>query len=1196
MEKVKKEKKSTEAKAPEINIDMPSAKEIDSLQYYFGKRKLDAFDNSEVLKTRLLYHMESAKNDNCFDIVNKNTNERVGKVSQIQLAYAWRIAHSNDAKKACQSISLAMTESEWNEDREKLEKYLRDKNIVSSSAPVLFNHVLSIPEAEYESIGLKKPKQVTVLLQMGILGEIAENERLIATWKKIKRYPHKIALEESNGGVFSYEDASKLRRIGIRYLNDIRKHNVYQMKNLLMTHDFERLVQQINTAYKNDLERRKDFRYKVHPFVAGFINISLVLIIAYIFKYTLIKNSDMTLAIIAGFALIAVDAVTVFFGARRAVRRRRVRYDYVYFSEKIRKCVKIFSTIFIFTTISVLVFYLRYDGYDDILYYRNIGDNNITIANLRDESVEKLYIPKAIDGKTVTEIDSKCFKGTDLINVYIPDTVEVIEKKAFKKCKDLTEMSLPDSIKELGKEVFAGCKLLTEIDIPEVLDSVPANSFRNSGLVTVNFPDNKYVAVESGAFKGCELLETVNNMDKITVIGASAFENCDSLGSLNFSSKLTEIGNRAFAGCELIKKIEIPASVKTIGKRAFNGCESVWLIYVPETVEFIGQEAFRNCNSLTTLTIPYTGTSAEKSEKQNISSIISVKPDDETKITVTYSGMAPIGSKAFNDADWITKLIIDDGVTSIAGGAMRNMTGLEYIKLPTTLTEIPDSLFEGCDMLSSVAGMENIKIIGNEAFRKCYALEYIDLENIEQIGDGCFEECTFLTSVGMLTKLQTIGEKAFYNCYGLNISGGLGNVKSVGESAFQNCDSIKELGFSSKMQYIGDKAFHDCDGITEVNLANAKMEYLGDKAFYNCENIVDVDLTYAQIQTIGDDVFNSCHSIVEARLSNMSVGEMGVNMFANCSYLETALLSSKMAEIPDGMFNECYNLSQVNFSSINPKTIGKDAFYDCDLYSVILNKGLESIGENAFRGNDMISIDIPDSVTFMGENCFAECSVLTSVEAPFIGKTVKKDGGYKWMFGKNAAIEYITVTKAEKIYSNTFNHGQDSLLSVTLNEGITVIESSAFEDCKYLYKVNIPSTVEKIGSSAFQDCVCITSVTIPDGVTKIEEKTFKGCSELMFVNFGTMQVKSIGNQAFRDTNVGSRSIVFSDSLEKIGRNAFEGCDVYSVTYSKSMEDISLNAFGSNPDMTVYVPRSLYETYVEKYKDEKDVNVSLATYN
>lgn len=59
---------------------------------------------------------------------------------------------------------------------------------------------------------------------------------------------------------------------------------------------------------------------------------------------------------------------------------------------------------------------------------------------------------------------------------------------------------------------------------------------------------------------------------------------------------------------------------------------------------------------------------------------------------------------------------------------------------------------------------------------------------------------------------------------------------------------------------------------------------------------------------------------------------------------------------------------------------------------------------------------------------------------------------------------------------------------------VTSIASSAFQDCKALTSVTMPS-VTSIGGQAFLYCSNLTSVAMPS-VTSIEIKTFLGCSNL----------------------------------------------------------------------------------------------------
>ena len=78
---------------------------------------------------------------------------------------------------------------------------------------------------------------------------------------------------------------------------------------------------------------------------------------------------------------------------------------------------------------------------------------------------------------------------------------------------------------------------------------------------------------------------------------------------------------------------------------------------------------------------------------------------------------------------------------------------------------------------------------------------------------------------------------------------------------------------------------------------------------------------------------------------------------------------------------------------------------------------------------------------------------------------------------------------------------------------VTSIGNSAFEDCRNLVSVTIPSSVASIGNSAFEDCRNLASVTIPNSVTSIGNSVFSACYGLQSVTIPN-SVTSIGDAAF----------------------------------------------------------------------------------
>ena len=115
---------------------------------------------------------------------------------------------------------------------------------------------------------------------------------------------------------------------------------------------------------------------------------------------------------------------------------------------------------------------------------------------------------------------------------------------------------------------------------------------------------------------------------------------------------------------------------------------------------------------------------------------------------------------------------------------------------------------------------------------------------------------------------------------------------------------------------------------------------------------------------------------------------------------------------------------------------------------VTIPKGTEAIAKSAFENGSMSSVTIPDSVKEIGECAFSKC---------------------------------------------------DSLESVIIPVGITMIRRETFRHCSSLTSVSIPDSVKEIGEKAFFQCKELPSLTIPNRVTKIGPDAFADCPGLTVV-------------------------------------------------------------------------------------------------
>ena len=294
-----------------------------------------------------------------------------------------------------------------------------------------------------------------------------------------------------------------------------------------------------------------------------------------------------------------------------------------------------------------------------------------------------IVIPTVFDGKAVTGIADGAFSGyTDLIYVFIPNTVKTIGEQAFAGCTSLSALVVSDGVEKIGYAAFYRCTALVTLTIPASVQEIGEQAF---------------------AF--CTVLSALNISDGVEKIGKGAFYGCSALVTLTIPASVQEIGEQAFANCTSLSTLIVSDGVEKIGQGAFYGCSAIVTLTIPASVQEIGYAAFSGCSALTEITLPFVGSVANAEtfdETSLFGYIFGAISYDDGKLTQQYFMKNGVTYRAdyYIPSGLCTVTVTGGG--ELAYGAFSNCIGIKSITLGEGVTAIGQYAFEDCKLLTEI--------------------------------------------------------------------------------------------------------------------------------------------------------------------------------------------------------------------------------------------------------------------------------------------------------------------------------------------------------------------------------------------------------------------------------------------------------------------------------------------------------------
>ena len=268
--------------------------------------------------------------------------------------------------------------------------------------------------------------------------------------------------------------------------------------------------------------------------------------------------------------------------------------------------------------------------------------------------------------------------------------------------------------------------------------------------------------------------------------------------------EIFEVYNQAITGVTdygaTLTEITIPAEVNgmpitAIEGKAFEKCTLMKKVVVPDTVTDIAIGAFYKCGNLTEMVLPFVGTSIFNNSASGLTlfgAIFSSK---------YYSGSYNV--KQYFDKDHFYYLCLPNKlktVTVTGGelfyGAFNNCSNLTKVTIDDGVTSIGDSAFSGCSNLTTVTIGDGVTNIGGYAFIGLSNLTTVIIgNNVTSIEISALNSCSSLTTVTIPDSVTSIGWNAFYNCSSLIEVTIPNSVTSIVGYAFSGCSSLNKVYF-----------------------------------------------------------------------------------------------------------------------------------------------------------------------------------------------------------------------------------------------------------------------------------------------------------------------------------------------------------------------------------------------------------------
>ena len=737
----------------------------------------------------------------------------------------------------------------------------------------------------------------------------------------------------------------------------------------------------------------------------------------------------------------------------------------------------------------------------------------------------------------------------------VPNDVYGVSTNAFQLAQNLTTITLPASIQDLPttKEAngFTSAKNLTAIKVD------PTNtSFKDEDGVVLT-QDGKTLVAYPFARHG--VVNPAYNGPLVTMHPGEVY---------TIPASVETIGKGAFAQAKEITAVKLN-NVKKISEGAFYAVRNLRNVELGASVETIEDGAISATPDLSRFTVDSTnpnymadaeGVIYTKNQQELV-----LYPSGRAGEYSTLPTTTKVRKRAFYYAQKVTKVNFNSALENIDNDAFQVTTALNEITFaaPSSLKRIGTWVF----YMSGLTKLElpaSLKEIGSTAFSKNNNLKTVTVaanSELESIGTSAFSDNSNLESFTFegSTALKTIASEAFSNDTKLASFDVPANVETINRAAFDGTSSMKHVTFQ----------------------APAKIKKIGEAAFQNANALENIDLPEG-LEEIHKDAFNKCTSLTEIGIP-ASVNKIDPTGFQQAEKLEkfTVNKNNTVYSSVDGFLLSKDKTKLVSFPPAKAGT-----------YYTLLPPTIETIGAQAFYAiNKLENITIPEKVNRIEKFAFDQLVNLNTIA--FLGKHPIP-----------AANVDPSAFNPDNVHPNTIDL---SVRKGTEGEYATNSVWNKFNKVgvSFFEETNGAGNGETEYFPLSRNAVMIVG-TKADVYTYVVQPKVKN-----HLDGNTYEVRLWGDYALNDNTTNIEEVVFKNTLDYVGIDAFKKHDGSSTVkriyftatvptkdmsatkweYIDNSGNYTQNEFSS--DLKIYVKKSVENDYknAKGWKKHYDKQIS-----